>query len=92
MFYYHTTAKHHIKEQHFLNVLTTRVISWLEVMYGLMRIVIVVEISWVLNRLIIHIWLPFTRHLLVLWPWRTMILSWHVHHMSLNSWGTVRST
>lgn len=92
MFYYHTTAKRRIKKQQFLSVLTTRVISWLEVMYGLMRIVIVIEISWVLNRLVIHIRLPFTRNLLILWPRRTMILPRHIHHMSLNSWGIVRPT
>lgn len=58
-------------------------------MHGLMRVVIVVEISRVLDGLVVHVGLPLPGHLLVLWPRGTVILPRHVHHVPLDPWGVV---
>lgn len=54
-------------------------------MYSLVGIIVVVEVGRVLHGLIVP------RHLLVLRPRGTVIVPWHVHHVSLHAGGIVGS-
>lgn len=65
------------------------IIGCLEVMDSLMGIVIVIEISRMLKRVIISIGLPVTRNLLIWWARWAMIVSGHVCHMFLSNCASI---